>query len=104
MTANSIDNTRNKLSGDFRAVVADIEELLKATAGQTGEQLSVARSRATQSLFKLKDELESAERATIAQVKHAASEVDHYTHEHPWQAVGIAAAVGVLLGVVIARR
>ncbi len=104
MATTSIDSARSKLSNDFRSVVTDIEDLLKATAGQTGEQLSGVRSRVTESLHHLKAELESAERAALAQAKRTASEVNHYAHEHPWQAIGIAAGIGFLAGLIIARR
>jgi len=104
MTATAIDSARNKLSGDFRSVVSDIEDLLKATSGQTGEQLAGVRTRVNQSLQQLKGELENAERATIAQAKRAAGEVDHYAHDHPWQSIGIAAGVGFLVGMIVSRR
>lgn len=104
MNTSTIDSSRQKLAGDFRNVVTDVEELLKATAGQTGGQLSTARDRVAESLRQMRMELESAERAAIAKAKHAAAEVDHYAHENPWQAVGIAAGIGLLIGVVIARR
>jgi len=104
MNANSIDSARSKLSGDFRSVMTDIEDLLKATAGQSGEQLAGARSRVAASLQGMKANLEHAEQAAIAQAKRTASEVDQYAHENPWQAVGIAAGVGFLIGMVVARR
>jgi len=104
MNTTSFDSSRQKLTGDIRSVVADVEELLKATAGQTGGQLSNARDRVTESLKQMRGELESAERAALAKAKHAAAEVDHYAHQNPWQAVGIAAGIGFLIGVVVARR
>ncbi len=100
----TIDSSRQKLAGDFRNVVTDVEELLKATAGQTNAQLSTTRDRVAESLKQMRIELEDAERATLAKAKHAAKEVDHYAHENPWQAVGIAVGVGFLIGVVVARR
>ena len=104
MNTTTIDSSRQKLAGDFRNVVTDIEELLKATAGQTSSQVLSSRDRVAESLKQMRIELESAERAAIAKAKHAAAEVDHYAHENPWQAVGIAAGIGFLLGVVVARR
>jgi ElaB/YqjD/DUF883 family membrane-anchored ribosome-binding protein len=104
MNTTSIDSSRQKLAGDFRSVVTDVEELLRATAGQTSGQLSNTRDRVAESLKHMKAELESAEHAAIAKAKHAAAEVDHYARDNPWQAVGIAAGIGFLIGVVIARR
>ena len=99
MSTRSID----MLAGDFRSVVTDVEELLKATAGQTGDQLSSARDRVADSLKQMRAVLENAERATATKAKHAAGEVDQYAHENPWQAIGIAASIGFLIGVVVTR-
>ncbi|MEO8101780.1 MAG: DUF883 family protein [Betaproteobacteria bacterium] len=104
MNTTTIDSSRQKLAGDFRNVVTDVEELLKATAGQTSGQLTGARDRVAESLKQMRLELEHAEQAALAKARHAAKEVDHYAHENPWQAVGIAAGIGFLLGVVVARR
>ncbi len=104
MNTATIDSSRQKLAGDFRSVVTDVEELLKATAGQSSSQLSGARDRVAESLKQMRVELESAERAAMAKAKHAVTEVDHYAHENPWQAVGIAVGVGFFLGLVVARR
>ena len=93
----------DKLAGDFRSVVTDVEELLKATAGQTGDQLSSARDRVADSLKQIRTELESAERTAAAKAKHAAAEVDQYAHENPWQAIAVAASIGFVIGVVVTR-
>jgi len=42
--------TRGKLVEDLKAVVADAEELLKASASQTGERIAAARAKAEESL------------------------------------------------------
>jgi ElaB/YqjD/DUF883 family membrane-anchored ribosome-binding protein len=86
-----IDTT--KLMRDMRAVVVDAEELLKATASQTGEQIEKARARATQSL-----------RAARERIAVAGGTVDGQVRAHPWAAAGIAAGVGLLVGLLIGRR
>jgi ElaB/YqjD/DUF883 family membrane-anchored ribosome-binding protein len=48
--------------------------------------------------------LSNAQRAALERAKDAARVTDHYVHEHPWQVVGAAAAVGLALGVLIGRR
>lgn len=104
MSTATIESSRQKLAGDFRSVVTDVEELLKATAGQTGGQISSTRDRVAESLKEMRRELERAENAALDKARYAASEVDKYAHQNPWQAVGIAAGIGLLIGVVIARR
>jgi ElaB/YqjD/DUF883 family membrane-anchored ribosome-binding protein len=102
MTADSI--SKEKLVTDLKVLISDTEELLKATTGQAGEKIAVARERIQASLAVYKDKLLDAEQALMERTKEAARATDEYVHEHPWQAVGAAAGVGFLLGMLIARR
>jgi ElaB/YqjD/DUF883 family membrane-anchored ribosome-binding protein len=98
------DVSRDKLVADLKIVVADAEELLRATASQAGEKVSVARERIQASLASARVKLVEAERALAERTRQAAKVTDEYVHEHPWQAVGAAAAIGLLLGLLISRR
>jgi ElaB/YqjD/DUF883 family membrane-anchored ribosome-binding protein len=102
--SNGADVSREKLASDFKVVVADAEELLRATAGQMGEKAVVARERIQESLRVAKDKLARAEEVVIDKTKAAARATDDYVHDHPWGAVGIAAAVGLVIGMLISRR
>jgi ElaB/YqjD/DUF883 family membrane-anchored ribosome-binding protein len=96
--------SKQKLMDDLSAVVNDAEDLLKATASQTGERISAVRARAEESLRSAKDRLADAQIALVDKAKVAAKETDEYVHENPWKTAGIAAAIGVLLGALITRR
>ncbi|HVP08502.1 MAG TPA: DUF883 family protein [Burkholderiales bacterium] len=98
------DVNKDKLVADLKVVVADAEELLRATASQAGEKVVAARERIQASLATAKVKLGEAERAAVAKAKEAARATDEYVHDNPWQAVGIAAGIGVLLGLLIGRR
>jgi len=102
--SNGTDISREKLASDLRIVVADAEELLRVTAGQMGEKAVVARERIEESLRIAKDKLARVEDAVIDRTKAAARATDDYVHDHPWGAVGIAAAVGLVIGMLISRR
>ena len=95
--------SKEKLIQDFRLVVADTEELLRATAGVAGEKISVARERMQENLANAKARLASAEADVIAKTKEAAKATDEYVHENPWTAIGVAASVGVIVGMLIGR-
>ena len=95
---------KDKLMADLKAIVEDAEELLKATASQTGERVSQARARAEESLNVAKVRLADAQAASVAQAKAAARVTDDYVHENPWRAMGVAAVAGLLLGALISRR
>ena len=96
--------TRGKLMEDLRAVVADAEELLKATASQTGERIAAARAKAEESVKAVKARLAEERAAVIARTKAAAKAADDHVRSNPWMAVGIAAGVGFVLGILAARR
>ena len=102
--SNNTDVSREKLASDLRVVVSDAEELLRATAGQMGEKAVIARERIQESLRAAKDKLSRAEEVVVDKTKAAARATDDYVHEHPWGAVGIAAAVGLVIGMLISRR
>jgi ElaB/YqjD/DUF883 family membrane-anchored ribosome-binding protein len=106
MSAQSASNdvSKEKLVADLKLVVADAEELLRATASQAGEKVAAARERIQASLASAKVKLSEAERALLEKTKQAAKATDQYVHDNPWNAVGIAAAAGFVLGVLIGRR
>ena len=85
-------------------VISDAEELLLATAAQAGEKAAAARMRITQSLKVAKEKLAIAEDIAIDKAKAAARATDDYVHENPWAAVGIGAALGLVIGMLISRR
>ncbi len=94
----------DKVVQDLKLVVADTEELLKATASQTGDRISAARIRAEESLRFARARLEDAQDALVEKSKDAAKVTDAYVHENPWKAMGAAAVAGILLGALISRR
>jgi len=93
-----------KLIRDLQTVVEDAEALLQATAAQTGERVDGIRARAQASLKQAKTRLLEAEDEALEQVRAAAATADEYVHENPWQAVGVAAGAGLLLGLLLSRR
>jgi ElaB/YqjD/DUF883 family membrane-anchored ribosome-binding protein len=95
---------QEKLVTDIRAVIADAEEILTVTADQTGEKIANLRSRIKERLLDARIRLDAAEEVLIEKTRAAARATDNYVHENPWQAVGIGAGIGFLLGLVLGRR
>jgi ElaB/YqjD/DUF883 family membrane-anchored ribosome-binding protein len=96
--------SKDKLVTDMKIVIADAEEILRATANQAGERVGELRERIQERLRDAKIRLQDAEAALLDRTKAAARATDDFVHEHPWQAVGVAAAIGLALGVLIGRR
>lgn len=105
--SNNVQNTtvtKEQLISDFKVVIADAEALIRATANQGGEAVVNLRAKAEESLAAAKVKLADAQDALIEKGKVAAQATDDYVHEKPWHAVGIAAGVGLVIGLLIGRR
>jgi len=96
--------TKDRLVQDLKIVISDAEELLRATASQAGEKVSAAREKVQDSLHRAKVKLAEAEDVLMDKSKLAARATDEYVHDHPWSAVGIAAGIGFVIGLLIGRR
>ncbi len=98
------NNSKEKLIADMKVVVADAEEILRATAGIAGEKMADLRERIGERLRDARVRIDDAEAVLVDKTKAAARATDDFVNENPWQAVGIAAGIGVLLGIIIGRR
>ncbi len=97
-------SAKEKLVSDMKVVVSDAEEILRATADVTGDKIGELRERIIERLHDAKVRIAEAEAALVDRTRAAARATDDYVNENPWQAVGIAAGIGLLLGVIIGRR
>ena len=100
----SYEVTNEQLKDHFRDALADAEALVKATADLSGDTLTEARTRARESLRIAKARLTEAQDVVAQKARGAANATDAYVRDSPWEAIGIAAGVGVLVGVLLARR
>ncbi len=99
---------KEKLLHDFNEVVSDTEQLLKSFAATGGDKTSALRADVEESLKSARDRLVQLQREAVARTRHAARATDEYVHEHPWRSVaivgGIAAIVGIIVGLLLNRR
>ncbi len=95
---------KDKLVSDLKCVISDTEELLRATTGVAGEKVGELRERLGARLRVAKDRVVDLEHAMLDKTKAAARATDDFVHDQPWKAVGVAAALGLALGVLIGRR
>jgi len=95
---------KEKLSADFRSIMEDIDSLMSATTDRTEGDISVLRARILDRLEGAKERVIDAQHEAVERAKKAAAATDNFVHDHPWQAVGVAAAIGVAIGVLIGRR
>lgn len=93
-----------KIVADMKAVVSDAEEIFRETAGVAGDKMLDVRQRISDRLGAAKVRVADAEAAILAKTKAAACAADTCVRDKPWQFVGIAAGVGLLLGILMTRR
>jgi ElaB/YqjD/DUF883 family membrane-anchored ribosome-binding protein len=98
----SIDS--EQLVGDFKALMADAEALIKATAGQEDGVIGSIRSKALETLSSTKENFSNAQGSLTDKAKVVAESADEFVHRNPWEAVGVAAGLGLLIGLFIRRR
>jgi ElaB/YqjD/DUF883 family membrane-anchored ribosome-binding protein len=87
-----MDAAGNKLMQELRDVVAAAEELLSA-ATPSAEQMKEIRDRAEDTLRGARERLEGA-----------GEEIEDRVRKHPYAALGIAAGIGLVIGILLARK
>ncbi len=100
----STQATTDQLVADLKNVVNDAEALLKATSSQTGDRIQEVRARAEASLRQARTRLNELEEQALRTAREMADATEGYVRDNPWQSVGVAAGVGLLLGLLLGRR
>ena len=100
----AIADSQKRLVSAIRSEISDAEDMLSATADQMGDKISRLRERIQSRLREAKLQLAEAEALLVDKTKAAARATDDYVHESPWTSIGIAAGVGVLIGLALGRR
>lgn len=103
-SGSSTSEAKDRLVSDMKLVIKDAEELLRNAGQQTGEGFKNAKAKFESTLADAREELLRVERTVVDKTRDAADATDRYVKEHPWQSVGLAAALGVICGLLIGRR
>lgn len=98
------DRNKDKLLADLKTVVADAEGLIKEAAGSSVEKFASLRTRFETKLGETRAGIDRARAAVGEKTKHAADATHAYVKENPWKSVGVFAAAGVMLGILLRRR
>lgn len=93
-------NPKDKLVADLKTLARDAEDLIKATASDLSDKTKEARARLNVALEKARQSAHKWEEKAAA----GAKATDAIIRRHPYESMGIAFGLGVLLGVLINRR
>jgi ElaB/YqjD/DUF883 family membrane-anchored ribosome-binding protein len=102
------DETTRQLKEDLHHLTRTVEELIGATADDSRSNIKALRERAEQRLKETRDRLEARGERLYGEARdsltHQVDACDRYVHDHPWTSVGLGAAVGIVIGMLIGRR
>jgi ElaB/YqjD/DUF883 family membrane-anchored ribosome-binding protein len=99
-----LESARDQVVDEFTNVMNEAEDLLNQAGKETGEAAREIRAVAEKKLRAAKARMQQLEGQAYDQATAAAKYTDEYVSEHPWAAVGVAAAVGFIFGVLLTRR
>lgn len=92
------------LSREFHKFLNDIESLLKETANLTGDELVLARAKMNERVNDARGSVTTLSNDLTQRATKSAAKANRKVHDEPWKAVGGAAAAGLILGMLFARK
>ncbi|NIC07564.1 DUF883 family protein [Billgrantia bachuensis] len=102
------DETTRQLKEDLHQLSRTIEELVSATADDSRSNIKELRERAEKRLKDTRERIEARGERLYGEARdtlhHQADACDRYVHDNPWTSIGIGAAMGVVIGMLIGRR
>jgi ElaB/YqjD/DUF883 family membrane-anchored ribosome-binding protein len=100
----STDSTRAKIADEFATAMSEAQDMLQRAASESGDRARDLRSQVETKLLHAKLRLQELEGEALDRAKNAARATDDYVHDHPWRAIGAAAVVGFVVGLLMNRR
>lgn len=100
----SNDSNRAKIADEFATAMSEAQDMLQRAASETGDRARDLRSQVETKLLHAKLRLQELEGEAVDRARNAARATDDYVHDHPWRAIGIAAFVGFVIGLLMNRR
>jgi ElaB/YqjD/DUF883 family membrane-anchored ribosome-binding protein len=99
-----MEATREKLVGDIREVLADVDSLFRQAAAAGGDEARQLRRRAEDLLDKAQDQFATIREEVVNRGRETARVTDEWVHDNPWSSIGAGVAIGLVIGFLIARR
>ena len=96
-----LPSNKDRLTEDFKSVVAETEQLLQSAASFGGEKAGDLRASLEQSLAAAGKQLRQLQASATERTLSAAHATDHYVHQNPWKSIGLAAGVSMTIGMLI---
>jgi ElaB/YqjD/DUF883 family membrane-anchored ribosome-binding protein len=102
--SDGVNDIKAVASGEIKNLIADVEDLMAKIADVKDADVARVRGKVQRAVDATKQSLADGADTLRRQAQNAANTADDYVHDSPWQAVGIAALVGAVVGILATRR
>jgi ElaB/YqjD/DUF883 family membrane-anchored ribosome-binding protein len=103
-TESVVPDMKRRAASEVSNLIADVDDLLKKITNSTDVDVAKLRTRVQESLGSVKDTLAVGSQRLTETARVAAGTTDDYVRRSPWQAIGIAALAGTVVGYLLSRR
>nr|WP_152540203.1 stress response protein ElaB [Pantoea sp. IMH] len=98
------DPQESRLDDDLALLTKTLEDVLKSSGDPADQKYIELKAKAEKSLNDVKSRVSNASDTYYYRAKQVAYRADEYVHDKPWQGVGVGAALGLVVGLLLARR
>ena len=100
----SFQSSETHVDDDLTLLSETLEEVLRSSGDPADQKYIELKARAEQALHDVKTRVSQASDTYYSRAKKAVYRADDYVREKPWQGIGVGAAAGLVLGILLARR
>ena len=104
MDSRDFEDIKASASVEIKNLLADVEELVARIADLQDADVGRLRNKVQRAVDAAKESLADGAESVRQRAQNVADSADEYVHDSPWQAVGIAALVGAVVGMLLTRR
>lgn len=102
--SDSVSDIKAVASGEIKSLIADVEDLMARIADVKDADVMRVRNKVQRAVDATKQTLADGADTIRQHAQNVATTADDYVRESPWQAIGIAALVGAVVGILATRR
>jgi ElaB/YqjD/DUF883 family membrane-anchored ribosome-binding protein len=99
-----LSDIKGAASGEIKNLISDVEDLMARIADLKDADVVRVRGKVQRAVDAAKQNLSDSADSIRRQAQNVAGTADDYVRERPWQAIGIAALVGAVVGILATRR
>lgn len=102
--AASVEPHETHLDDDLALLTETLEEILKSSGDPADAKYVELKGKAEKALNEVKSRVSDASDTYYVRAKQAVYRADDYVHEKPWHGIGVGATLGLVVGLLLARR